>query len=282
MKKFILFFLCAFTAIATINAQVKTPAASPSCKVEQSLGLSTVTLEFSRPSVKDRTVFGDLVPYDKMWRTGANKNTMITFSDNVNFGGTDVEAGTYAIFTTPKQGDWDWSLYSDTENWGTPEEWDDAKVAAKGTAKAMSSTGGAESFNVYFDNLRDESAFFVIDWAGKKVQIPVTLGTQEMVMKTIDKTMAGPSGNDYYNAARYYRENGKDLATALGWMDKALEIRGEKFWIHRQKALIQADMGDYAGAIKSAERSLELAKEENYDSYIKSNTESIKEWSMKK
>ncbi len=281
MKKLSILLLCILTAFVSMDAQVKTPAASPMCKVEQSIGLSTVTLEYSRPSQKDRVIYGDLVPYDKMWRTGANKNTMVTLTDKMNIGGTDVEPGTYALFTKPSAGNWEWYLYTDTENWGTPEEWDDAKVAAKGTS-AASQGSSMESFNVYFDNLRDGSAFLTVDWAGSKIQIPFSINTDDMVMATIDKTMGGPSGNDYYNAARFYRENGKDLSTALDWMDKAIEIRGEKFWILRQKSLIQADMGDYAGAIKSAERSLELAKEANYDSYIKSNEASIKEWSMKK
>ncbi len=282
MKKFLSILICLFAISSVSTAQVKTPAASPSCKIEQSLGLTTVTLEFSRPSKKDREIFGGLVPYDAQWRTGANKNTMVTFSDKVNVGGTDVEPGTYALFTTPGKSSWTWALYTDTENWGTPEEWDEAKVAATGTVSPSANSNETESFNVYLDNLRDASAFLTIDWDNTKVQIPLTVATEGMVMESIEKTMAGPSGNDYYNAARFYRENGKDLATALEWIDKATEIRGEKFWILRHKSLIQADMGDYKGAITTATRSLELAKEANYDNYIKLNEASIKEWGMKK
>lgn len=282
MKRNVLLLVCVFALYSITNAQVKTPAASPSCKIEQAIGLTSVTLEYSRPSQKDRTIFGDLVPYDKKWRTGANKNTMITFTDKVNFGGTDVEPGTYALFTQPSASSWEWWLYTDTENWGTPEEWSDDNVAATGKVNVSSISNGSESFNLYFDDLRDASATLNLDWADKRASWPVTLSTEEAVMKTIETTMAGPSGNDYYRAARYYRENGKDLKTSLEWMDKSIELRGEKFWILRQKSLVQADMGDYKGAITTAQRSIELAKEAGNDGYVKSNEASIKEWGMKK
>ncbi len=264
-----------------MNAQVKTPQPSPSCKVTQNVGLTEITLEYSRPGMKDRVIFGDLVPYDKMWRTGANKNSIITITDPMKIDGQDIEPGSYAIFTKPGKSSWEYYFYTDTENWGTPEEWSDEKVALKGMATPMNTKDEVENFTIGFDYLRDGAAKLGIAWGNTKVEIPVSLATDEMVMKTIETTMAGPSGNDYYNAARFYRENGKDLDQALTWMDKALEIRGEKFWILRQKALLQADMKDYKGAIKSATRSLELAKEANYDNYIKSNEASIKEWSSK-
>lgn len=282
MKQLVLFIGILAFAATTAFAQVKTPQPSPKVKVEQDFGLSTVTLEYSRPGVKDRTIFGDLVGYDKMWRTGANKNSMITFADKVSFGGTEVEPGTYAIFTKPGMTQWEVYLYTDTENWGTPDEWSDDKVAAKVMAKPMALKDKVENMTISLDNLKNDSASLCIAWDHVGVMVPLSLATDEMVMSTIEKTMSGPEAGDLYNAARYYRENGKDLNQALTWMKEAIAKRGELFWNTRQLSLIQADLGDYKGAIKTAERSLELSKEAEYDSYIKFNEESIAEWKKMK
>ena len=136
------------TTVYSVNAQVKTPQPSPSAKLEQKVGLTDVVLEYSRPGVKGRTIFGDLVPYGKLWRTGANKNTMITFSTDATVDGQTLKAGSYAIFTKPGLESWDVYFYSDTENWGTPKDWDDAKVAAKTTAKVYPVPFNVESFSM--------------------------------------------------------------------------------------------------------------------------------------
>ena len=129
MKKFGFLSLFAFLTLA-VNAQMQTPQPSPSSELEQMVGLTEVEVEYSRPSMRGRAIFGDLVPYDQLWRTGANKNTVVSFSDDVKIGGKDVEAGTYAIFTRPGEAVWEVIFYSDTENWGTPQNWDASKVAA--------------------------------------------------------------------------------------------------------------------------------------------------------
>lgn len=258
--------------------QVKTPAPSPSIKIEQEFGLTTVNLEYSRPGVKDRVIFGDLVPYDKMWRTGANKNSMLTFSDAVTFAGTEVEAGTYALFTKPGKQMWEVYLYTDTENWGTPEEWDDAKVAAKTTVKSTTNSSSVESFDLGLQNISDDSADLVLSWEKTQIAIELGVATDAMAMKTIEAAMGGPSWRDQYNAARYYRENGKDLDKALKWMTASVAERGEMYWNTRQLALIQADKGDYKSAIATAKKSIELAKEAGSDNYVKFNEASIAEW----
>ena len=134
MKKLFL-FICIVALTASTNAQVKTPAPSPAQKIDQTVGLTDVSLEYSRPAMRGRTIFGGLVPYDKLWRTGANANTKITFSDAVEIGGKNLEAGTYAVYTKPNAEQWEVYFYSDASNWGTPQEWDETKVAAKVKAK---------------------------------------------------------------------------------------------------------------------------------------------------
>ena len=271
--------LCVITA----QAQVKTPAPSPSCKIEQSVGLTDFSLEYSRPGVKNRTIFGDLVPYGKKWRTGANSATKISFNNDVNVGGVDVKKGKYAIYTMPNANSWTVFLYTDSSGGGVPKEWDDSKVAAKFDVKTSKTASKVESFTIGFNNLTNSTATLDMAWENTHVSIPVDVGADEMVMASIDKTMAGPSAGDYYNAARYYRESGKDLKKAGEWMAKAMAAPGnsEKFWMVRQQSLLLADMGDVKGAIDAAKKSLELATAAGNADYIKMNKESIAEW-MKK
>lgn len=271
-----------FTA-TIVTAQIKTPAPSPAAKTMQTVGLTDVTVEYSRPAKKGRTIFGDLVPFDKMWRTGANKNTVITTSDILIFDKDTLQAGTYAIFATPMKEAWEIIFYTNTENWGAPEKLDDKKVAL--TTKAMVSTTAevTESFTISIDNVSANGAHLVFSWDKTKAKVPFAVATKTTVMANIEKTMAGPTAADYYAAGDYYYSQKKDLKQALEWVSKGIDMRGgSPFWMLRKKSLIQAELGDYKGAIETAKLSLEGAKKANYDNYIKMNEASIKEWSAKK
>lgn len=279
MKKFYSMMVLCLAMAITVSAQVKTPQASPFAKVEQKVGLTDITIEYSRPGVKGRAIFGDLVQMDKMWRTGANKNSIVTFSTDVMVAGKELKAGSYAIFTKPGKQSWEVNFYSDTENWGTPENWDPTKVGATVTARTMKLNDKVESFTISVDNLTDVAADLVFAWENTKVVVPIKVPTDKLVMESIDKTMAGPSSNDYYSAGRYYRDSGKDLNKSLEMINKSIEMRGEEmFWMVRQKALTLAEMGKYKEAIKAAERSIELAKIAGNDDYVRNNTKSIAEW----
>ncbi|MDG1717696.1 MAG: DUF2911 domain-containing protein [Saprospiraceae bacterium] len=284
MKKFYTLMVLCLALSITVSAQVQAPQPSPSTKVEQKVGLTNVTLEYSRPGVKGRTIFGDLVTLDKMWRTGANKNSIVTFSTSVMINGKEIEAGSYAIFTKPSIQSWEINFYSETENWGTPEAWDASKVAATVLAKSTKLNDKVETFTISIENLSDGSADLSISWDKTKVVVPFTVPTDEMVMASIEKTMAGPSSNDYYAAGRYYKDSGKDYIKALEMINKSIEMRGEeKFWMVRQKALTLAKLGKTEEAIVAAEKSIALAKIAGNDDYVKSNEKSIAEWeSMKK
>jgi hypothetical protein len=276
----IIAFIIAVGFSFSINAQVETPQPSPSSKLEQKVGLTDVTVEYSRPGAKERTIFGDLVPYGKLWRAGANKNTMITFSDDVTVGKNTLKAGSYAIFVTPNKESWDVTFYSDTNNWGTPEKWDDSKVAAKATVKVHEVPFNVESFTIDINNLKNDSATLDMMWAKTYVSVPFSVPTDALTSATIDKVMAGPSVNDYYSAAVYYLNSGKDLNKAKQWIDMAVEKREKPaFWHIRQQSLIYAKLGDTAGAIKAAKRSLELATVAGNSDYVKMNEDSIAEWS---
>jgi hypothetical protein len=278
MKKLILFAF-ALTLIFSVNAQIETPQPSPFSKVEQKVGLTDVTLEYSRPSMKGRTIFGDLVPYGKLWRLGANKNTMISFSDDVTIDGQTLKAGSYAIFATPNENSWDVVFYSDTNNWGAPAKWDDAKVAAKTTVETAEMPMNVETFTIMFGNLTSNSADLGFIWENTYAAVNLEVPTDDIVSASIEKTMAGPAAADYYNAAVYYSTEGKDLKKAEEWMNKAMSmIEKPGFWQLRQQSLIYAKMGDKKKAIEIAKQSLEGAKAAGNADYIKMNTESLKEW----
>ena len=271
----------ALLAITTLHAQITTPQPSPAAKVEQTVGLTAVTVEYSRPAKRDRDIFGGLVPYGELWRTGANKNTVVTFDKDVTVGGTAVPAGSYALFTKPGEDEWEVFLYTDTENWGTPREWDESKVAARVMAPAtdMGETK-VENFTILFDELTGDGANLYLMWDDVMASLPIGVGTEEEAMASIERVLAGPSARDYYSAATYYAENGKDLQQAYDWIKRANELQPDAFWMVRRQALIEAEMGKKAEAVASARKSKELAEEAGNADYVRMNEKSIAEWSM--
>lgn len=279
MKKLI---LCLAIAIAPFfaTAQIQTPAPSPFCKIEQKVGLTDITLEYSRPSMRGRIIFGDLVPYGTLWRLGANANTKITFSTDATVGGTTLKAGSYAIYATPNKETWDIIFYADATNWGTPQQWDNSKVAAKVSAKVSSLPMPIESLNMTFGNLSSNSAVLGILWEHTYVEVKIEVPTDALVSAAIDKTMKGPGANDYYAAAVYYLQEGKDIKQAKTWIDKAITMAGDKaaFYQLRQQSLIYAKAGDIKGAIEIAKKSLAASEAAGNMDYVKMNKDSLKEW----
>lgn len=283
MKKVTLFLFVVFIAIS-IQAQINTPAPSPSSKLMQTVGLTDVTVEYSRPSMRGRTIFGDLVPYDKLWRTGANGYTLITFNKDVKIAGQDVKAGTYSIFTKPSATSWEVFFYTDTQGGGTPSDWDDSKIIAKTTAQVYPMPEGmpVETFTITIDDLTSSSANLGILWENVYVAVPFEVLTDASVEKDIERTLNGPSAGDYYAAAVYYSSEGKDIVKANEWMNKAMSMTEKPaFWQLRQQSLIQAKAGNKKGAIETAKKSLAAAKEAGNDDYVKMNMDSLKEWGAK-
>ncbi|MEP0134353.1 MAG: DUF2911 domain-containing protein [Eudoraea sp.] len=277
MKKLTL-LVCVVMGSISMNGQITTPAPSPSAKIMQTVGLTDVTVEYSRPAMRGRTIFGNLVPYNELWRTGANKNSMVTFSDAVTIAGQKVEAGTYAVFTKPGQTSWEVIFYSDPNNWGTPQDWDDSKVAAKTTAEVMALPFDVESFTMSIDAIHNNGATLGILWEKAYVGVAFEVPTSEKAVKSIESVMNGPSANDYFAAASYYYEEGKDLSKAKEWIDKAVSMNDKAFWMMRRQSLIYAKMGDTKGAIEAAKKSMAAAEAANNADYVKMNKDSLKEW----
>jgi tetratricopeptide (TPR) repeat protein len=264
----------------TFQAQIKTPAPSPSAKIEQAIGLTDVAVEYSRPAMRGRTIFGDLVPYGKLWRTGANMRTKFTTSTDVSINGKELKKGTYAILSVPNKDSWEVIFYTEYNAGGAPAELDESKVAARVSAKVITMDGNMENFAIGFDNLADGSTGEMnIMWGNTRVALKIETPTDEIATKSIEATIAGPSASDYNSAAAYYRSTGKDLNKALEWSTKAADMNPEAFWMSRQKSLIQADLGDKKGAIETAKKSMEAAEKAGNADYVKMNKESIAEWS---
>lgn len=278
MKNLVLSFLTLMISFVGYS-QIETPQPSPFSKIEQKVGLTDVTIEYSRPMMRGRTIFGDLVPYGKLWRLGANANTKITFSDDVMIGGKEVKAGSYAVFATPNENSWDVFFYNDTNNWGTPQKWDDSKVVAKVTQEVYALPMTIESFSMSIDNLSSSGATLGMMWENVYVGVEFQVPTDKKVSAAIAKVMNGPSANDYYAAAVYYSSEGKDIAKAQEWMEKAMSmIEKPGFWQLRQQSLIYAKAGNKKAAIETAKKSLAGAEEAGNADYVKMNKDSLKEW----
>ncbi|MEY3421888.1 MAG: hypothetical protein RIR48_2188 [Bacteroidota bacterium] len=268
---------------SNVNAQVKTPAASPGAKIEQSVGLSTISVDYSRPSAKGRKVMGDLVPYGQLWRTGANQGTKVTFSDDVKVNGVDLKKGKYSLFTLPGATEWKVIFHKDVAmsvpGGDTYKETDEAARISVVPNNALPNP--VETFTVGFSNLSDNTVEMYIAWEKTRVGFTVDVLADAKVVASINSTLAGPTANDYMAAANYYSNSGKDINKALEWGAKAVSMGANQFWNLRGYSLILAKAGKYTEAIAVAKESLAKATEAKNNDYIKMNNESIAMWSKK-
>ncbi len=282
MKKIFLTVIIASFSFIGEAQEIKTPAASLKSEVEQMVGLTDVEYVYSRPNKKGRVIFGGLVPYGQVWRTGANENTTIQFGDDVQIDGKTVPKGKYALYTIPYEDRWDVILYSDSENWGTPKEWDEKKVVVKTTVPIRKLNDAIETFTIGINNLSDNSAHLQFLWDQTLVDVKFEVPTQKIANASIDGILSNPKAdaNAYYASANYYLQSNGDMKKALNWINRAIDLKqgDSPYWYFRVKSQIQAKLGDIKGAIESAEKSLEGAQKEGNKDYIKLNTDSIKEW----
>ena len=280
MKKILLSLILVGT-LTLANAQVKAPQPSPSATVKQTIGLSEVTVEYSRPSAKNRKVFGNLVPMNQVWRTGANGSSDIAFANETLFGGVKVPAGKYALYSIPSQNDWELILYKDTEQWGAPKELKEDLVVAKVKVKTEKNPMFQETFQIGFQDLKNDKANLILTWENTLVKVPIFIDSQKEVLESINTTLASKTakGSDYHQAANYYFENGMDLKKALEYTRKANQLQPDLYYMLKLQAEIEAANGLKKEAIATAKKSLELSKKANSDDYVKINNDSIAKWS---
>ena len=260
--------------------KISTPQPSPLGKISQRVGLTDIDIAYSRPGVKGRTIFGELVAFGKIWRTGANSNTKITFSSDVMMDGQTLKAGSYGLYSIPNKDTWEIIFYSEADKNGVPRDWNDNKIAAKTSVKVGSMPMNIETFTIAFNDVTSTSTIIGLLWEKTYVGIKIEVPMDQMVSATIDAVMAAsPKAGDYYNAAIYYSQQDKDLKKANEWMEKAMSmIEKPGFWQLRQQSLIYAKIGETEKAIATAKKSLEGAKAAKNEAYIKMNSESLKEW----
>ena len=278
MKKLI--YVLAISMSLTAWSQVKTPQPSPASKLIQTVGLTDVTITYSRPSMNGREIMGALVPFGEIWRTGANQNTVISFSDVVTFGDQELPAGDYAIYTQPGEESWDVYFYNDTSNWGTPSKWDDTKISAQVTTVPLQ-TETISSFTIWISDLHNNGASLNIGWENTYITLPFGVPTIAKATASIDEVLKNdPKHRDFYSAAVYFLQENQDLNKAKEWISKAIaENDQEAYWYFRQQSLILAGLNEYDEAIEAAKKSLELATKAGNKDYVRLNTISIEEWS---
>ena len=282
MKKLftILLILTSFTSYS----QLKTPSASTASEIEQVVGLTEIEIDYNRPSKKGRDIFGNLVPYGKIWRTGANSGTEISFSTDVTINGQNIKEGTYSIFSIPNKDSWEIILYADTDLWSVPRNWDENKIIFQSNFKTnMNNDKSVETFTISFDNITNNDFDLVFSWDDTYVIVPINVPTRSLVDNQIKSIMSdNPKSSDYYSAAIYYLQENNKLDVALDWMNKAIDmIENPRFFQLRQFSLILAANGKYREAIKVAKKSLEQSIQANNQDYVKMNNDSISEWSKK-
>ena len=265
-----------------LNAQINVPAPSPLGKVEQKVGLSDLSITYSRPGAKDRKIFGDLVPYGAMWRWGANASTKLVTSDDITIEGHDVPAGEYALYAIPNKDKWTIIIHKNTSYWGTggKKYTTEEDLVRFDVVPNNASPVFVETMTFAFTNLTASDCDIEFTWENTSVKMHVQTQVDKQVMAEIDSKMKGVSAATYYQAARYYYENDKDINQAYEWIKLAL-AENEPFWMVRWKALIEAKMGDYKAAIETAKYSKKLAIEADNDDYVRLNDKSIKEWEAK-
>lgn len=274
MKKILFTAIAAFSLVIS-EAQLRTPAPSPSQTIKQDFGLSSVELSYSRPAMKGRKIFGDLVPFGKVWRTGANNATIITFGEEVTIGGTKVTAGKYGLLTIPDKKSWTIIISKQTDV-TSPSAYKQDQDVVRVEAKTMDMNNAVESFTIQFADVKPTSCELQIMWDKTAVALPISVDVEKKVMAQIEQLM-NKDNRPYFNAAMYYMENGKDLNQALSWFDKAVEMNPSAFWIHHQRANCLAKLGKKAEAKAAAEKSKELAAAAKNDDYVKLNEKLLAE-----
>ena len=270
--------LCAFVfaAVSGLSAQtLKVPAPSPLQTLKQAFALSDVTIEYSRPSAKGRVVFGDVVPFGKVWRTGANGASKITFGEDVKILGNKVPAGTYALYTIPGKDSFQVMLYKDLKLGGDVANYNKANEQLSLTVKTGKLTEKVETFTINITAITASSANVELSWENTSVSVGIVADIDAAIMTNIDNTI-NKDNRPYYQAATYYFENGKDLNTALTWVNKATEQNPKAYWYVLLKAKIENKLNDTAAAIVSANKVIALATEGKNADYVKMAEDMIK------
>ncbi|HMK25310.1 MAG TPA: DUF2911 domain-containing protein [Chitinophagaceae bacterium] len=274
MKKIFFAVIAAFS-LCVADAQLRTPAPSPTQTIKQDFGLSNIELSYSRPGIKGRKIFGDLVPFGKVWRTGANNASTLTFGDAVMIGGTKIPAGKYGLLTIPDKKSWTIIISKQTDV-TSPADYKQDQDVVRVEINTMNMNESMETFTMQFANVKPTTCDLYMMWDKTVVALPIVTDIDAKVMAQIDQVM-NKDNRPYFNAAMYYMDNGKDLNQALIWFDKAVELQPTAFFIHHQRANCLARLGKKEEAKAAAEKSKELAIIAKNDDYVTLNNKLLAE-----
>ena len=246
-------------------SQLLSPVASPKTKIIQKVGLVDINLEYSRPSKKNRKIFGGLVPYGKIWRTGANNPTLISFSENIKLNNKLIEKGDYHIYSVPSESKLDLIIYEKTDAWGSLSDFDESLIKARVVSNFIDLPLTVETFTIAFNDISNNGASLIINWDNKQAVYMIDVLTKGKMIENINKTLSeNPTANDYRKAAVYYYEENIDIAKAVKWIDIAFKDTDNlKYWQLRYKALIYEKAGNIIKAKEYAEKGFKNAKEIN-------------------
>jgi len=257
----------AISATTVSAQQLKVPAPSPLQTVKQAFALSDVSIEYSRPGAKGRVVYGDVVPFGKVWRTGANGATKITFGEDVKVEGNAVSAGTYALYTMPNKDSWEIMLYKDLTLGGNVANYKKENELARFTVKTKVLNDKVENFTIDFADITSTTMNIDLNWEKTRVSLAVVADIDAKIMKNIDANVVNDA-RPYFQAANYYYDNNKDLVKASEWADKAIAANPKAYWVVMLKAKIQAKQNNKKEAIATAEKVIAIATEEKDEAYV--------------
>jgi len=274
MKKLIPVFYFLLFAFYFSNAQqLKTPSPSAPQFVKQDFGLSAIELSYSRPNIKGRKIFGDLVPFGKVWRTGANQATTLTFGDTVLIGGTKIAPGKYGLLTMPAEKEWTMIITKQTDV-TNPAAYKPEQDVVRINVPVENLPFKVETFTIMFNNVSANSCDLDMIWDKTSVSFPIKTEIDTKIMSQIDDAF-NKDNRPYFAAAMYYLDNGKDLNKALEWFNKAADQNPAAYFIIYQKARCQARLGKKQDAISTAQKSMQLAKDQNNSDYVSLNEKLI-------
>jgi len=268
MKKLRIIFVLMVVTIA-LHAQVKMPQPSPTQTTRQDFALGSIEIKYSRPVKKERKVFGDLVPFNKLWRTGANAATIIKFTDVVEINGKKIDTGSYAIYTVPGYDSWEIIFNKGINNWGI-EGYKESDDVVRFRVEPVKIKDEVESFTMQFEKVKPESCELHLKWEKTAVIIPINANIKERMRSQINAGLLS-NNKPYWQATQFYNEYDKNPKKALEYARKAIEENPKAYWIWLYKANIEKETGDKKAAMESSKKSLEFAKEAGNDDYVKMN-----------
>lgn len=264
------------------QAQLSLPEPSPPTTIKQKIGFTDLTIDYSRPAVKGRTIMGGLVPYGKIWRTGASDATIFTITDPITVAGKPLPAGSYSLFSIPSPGEWTIIINKQVGGHGL-DGYDEKNDAMRFTAKADSSVRFYESFTIEVQDMMRHGATIYLNWANTSVHFPIVSNADERITAQIQERIRTATDEEpgiYFQAASYFFEQGKETQQALVWATKAAQLKPTYNYLHLQAKLL-ARSGDYKGAIGVARKSSEIATEKKITDLVTLNNRLIAEWEKK-